>query len=246
MPEKIDLFDGVEIEEITIEGQTVGFPMRFYNQTCISANFPAPTNKLKEILPSKNLNPIEVMPGTGIVSFMAFEHKKADNITPYNEFGTFIPVVYQKDGKDQAYPGLYSLSMPVNTEIARYGGVRIYGYSKIVAEVNFIDMGDMLGCNVWHDGKDVITLKVKKLETQKQTSEIYHITLKDETLIRTQVRFQGLIGASRDPDGATYELGNHELSRMIRSTGVGEKPLEYSYMPKLKSLLYKPGQFLEK
>ncbi len=240
MVEKSDFFKDVKIEEVEVSGELVRFPVRYYDQMRISANFPAPIQNVRKLIPSDKLKPVETKPGKTVVVLIAFEYKHLDNIAPYNEFGVFVPVLYKKSDEDQGMLGSYCLHLPVTTERARYGGVAIYGYPKFVADITFEDLGDRVRCRVWADGKYIITLDVKKVETATKTSETYSFTVKDGKILRTLVQTYGLVGTSSIRGGASYILGDHPISTELRSLKIGKTALQYSYMPKLQSLLHKP------
>ena len=59
----------------------------------------------------------------------------------------------------------YVWQLPVTTERARIGGVEMYGYPKFLADIVFVDEGNMLACTLSEGGKDILTLKGRKLKT---------------------------------------------------------------------------------
>ena len=93
--------------------------------------------KATDMLLSKRLEPIEISPGVGLLSIIAFEYKAIQGLKPYNEFGTFIPVNYRRGDGTLSDPGVYCLHLPVTTEMARWGGVAVYGFPKIAADIEF-------------------------------------------------------------------------------------------------------------
>jgi hypothetical protein len=241
---KSKLFSGVKFEEVAIGGSSIRFPIRYIDQSRISATFTASTEKVREKLPTRKLKPVEVKPGTTTLTVMAMQYRRIDGLAPYNEMGTFAPVVYEAGDEVPGKQGIYCFHMPVTTERARYGGVAGYGFPKFIADIVFSDLGDALSCMLWADGKDILTLSVKKIETKEVTRDSYIFTRKGKQLVYTLSQQTSLIGASREAGGASLKLGDHRVAKDIRDMEIGQTPLEYSYMPKMQSLLHKPGERL--
>jgi hypothetical protein len=61
-------FSEATIEEVALStGMRIGLPVRYYDWSWISALFPAPVAKVLRLLPSNELKPILLMPGTTMV-----------------------------------------------------------------------------------------------------------------------------------------------------------------------------------
>jgi hypothetical protein len=237
-------FTGVKVEEIEVSGVRVRFPIRYFDSSMIAASFPAPAAKVQEVLPSDKLKPVQVMPGTAAVALAAMEYRHIDGLAPYNEFGVMLPVVYQTADNIPGLPGLYVLHLPVTTEEARWGGVEIYGYPKFIAEISFEDAGEMRRCRIRAEGKDIITLEVKKPVSQPQSWELYTYTVKDGQLLRTLIQQQGQIGTSDVRGGASYTLGDHTIAEELRALGMDKTSVLHQYAPQSQSMLHLSGERL--
>ncbi|MCX6654267.1 MAG: acetoacetate decarboxylase family protein, partial [Candidatus Bathyarchaeota archaeon] len=165
-------------------------------------------------------------------------------LKPYNEFGTFIPVNYRRMDGTLGDPGVYCLHLPVTTERARWGGVAIYGFPKIVADIEFIHNKDATSCSVWHNGMTIVELTVKKAEPKMVTSRSFCYTYKEGKILKTLVETEGLVGTSQSKGGAKIELGTHMISDELRKLNLGEEAVQYQYIPQMYSLLHKPSERL--
>lgn len=116
-------------------------PVYYYDNSSLTVIHTASTARVRPYLPDPRMHPLEVAPGRCLVAFTAFEYRKTD-IDPYNEFSIAILINFDKT----VIPGLsvlrqllsnafhaYVWHLPVTTEIARYGGVELYGYPRRVA-----------------------------------------------------------------------------------------------------------------
>jgi len=237
-------FAGIKTEEIEISGVRITFPIRYFDSSTIAASFSAPAAKVQEALPSDKLKPVQFMPGTAAIALAAMEYRHIDSLAPYNEFGIMVPVVYQTADNVPGLPGLYVLHLPVTTEEARLGGVEIYGYPKFIAEISFEDADEIHRCRVRAEGKDIITLEVRKLAREPQSSEFCTYTVKDGQLLRTLVQQQGQVGASDVRGGASYTLGDHPIAEELRALGMDKTSVLHQYAPQLQSMLHLPGERL--
>ena len=235
---------GVKFEDVEFGGWKVRFPVVYSDQSRIAATYTVSLSKAKAMLPSKRLEPLEVKPGLGMLSIIAFEYKAISGLKPYNEFGTFIPVNYRKEDGSLGETGSYCLHLPVTTERARYGGVAIYGFPKIVTDIEFVHEKDATNCVVWHDGKTIAELSVRNLEPKRATRRSISYTFKDGSLLKTPVDAEGLVGASQGEDGAKLKLGTHRIADELRGLNLGAEAVEYQYIPQMYSLLHKPSERL--
>nr|MDO8134205.1 acetoacetate decarboxylase family protein [Candidatus Njordarchaeum guaymaensis] len=235
-------FEGVKYEEVDVQGRIVRFPVRYIDQTRISVTLTASTERVRKALPSVKLEPVEINKGTTTISLMAFEYREIDSLSPYNEFGTFVPVLCKAKPDDSGLPGVFCFHLPVTTERARFGGVEIYGFPKFVAEITFKDLGDSLSCHVWHDGKDIATIRVRKIEAATRKWVDYCYTVRNGRILRTFLQAHGLVGTSNLEGGASIELGSHPVAEELRQLEIGQSPIQYSYMPKVQSLLHRPSE----
>ena len=232
------------MEEVEVSGIRVKFPICYFDSSRISASFPAPIVKVQKALPSKQLKPVQIKPGTTAISFSAYEHRQVEGYERYNEFGISVPVLYKTADREQGLPGIYVFHMPVTTEETRRDGVEWYGFTKFIADIGFEDVGEMRRCRVGAGGKDIITLDVKKMDTEPISLDFHVYTVKDGQLMRTLVQTYGQAGTSSLTGGASYILGDHIIAEELRNLEMGETALEYSFTLQMQMMLHKPGERL--
>ncbi|MHA2303358.1 MAG: acetoacetate decarboxylase family protein [Candidatus Thorarchaeota archaeon] len=237
---ELEFFTDIQFEDIVVSGRTFRSPFLYYDFSRITATFPAPIPKIQKTLPSEKLAPVEIRPNTTLVTFVAYEYRGMEGIQPYNEFGVIIPTTH----KERNLPGSYVTHLPVTTEEARWGGVEIYGFPKFIADISFEDRENVCKSRVSLDGKDIISLEVRKTETHLESSEVYTYTVLEGKIVRTYVQIQGFVSTGNDERGATVHLGDHTIANEIKAFGFDEVPISYSYSPRMQSLLHKPGELL--
>ncbi|UCG84658.1 MAG: acetoacetate decarboxylase family protein [Dehalococcoidia bacterium] len=240
-----DFFDGIEFEDVEIGGASLRFPVRYYDHSILVAGFGAPTPTVQKELPSDKLKPVELAPGTAAVALIAWEYGRIDGLAPYNEFMVLVSAMYESADGPSGLHGYYALQALVTTEEALIRGLDVYGYRRLVAEIGFEDAGEMHCCQVRSEGKDIISLEVKKLPADPQSWDMYFFTEKDGRLLRSLIKGQGEQGISGDEGGASYTLGDHPIADELRSLDMGSTPALYRYTPRWQSLAFPPGERLE-
>lgn len=238
-----NFFAQFKFEELEpVPGWRAEFPIRYFDWSMIAASFPVPIAKVQEVLPSPKLKPVRLQPDTTTVILMAMEYRRFAPGYSYNEFAIGIPVLYEPLETAIKLPGTYIHHMPVTEERARWGGVVMAGFPKFLAEIQFEDRGEIHRCHVRAEGKDLITLGVKKLVPQSQTWVEYTFTVKEGQLMSTRITIQGQRGLTNARGGASYILGDHPIAEELRALEVGETSMGHEYDPKLQSVLPLPEE----
>ena len=168
-----DLFKGVDQEEIDLHGKKGKLPVFYYDNTSFTAFFTASTGKVRAFLPHPEMRPIELFPGRCLIAFMAFEYRKSD-LGPYNEFCVGVGITFRKGQIPLATIisqllrrslSAYIWHLPVTTEMARIGGVDLYGYPKFIADIDFHREPGRIRCDLSEQGKKILSLSGKTLST---------------------------------------------------------------------------------
>jgi len=254
------LFAEVEIKETILStGVRIGLPVRYYDWSWMNAIFPAPAAKVQLLLPSKKLKPLLLMPGTAMVALTAMEYRQIADVAPYNEFSIGVPVQYEPAVNVPGLPmlfnpllsprryrrfGVYIHHLPVTTKEAYDFGVEIWGYPKFVADISFEDAGDLRRCRLRAEGKNILTLEMKKLITRDRPMSLYSYTVKNGQLLRTLIQTQGQYCVTRFPGGASYNLGDHPIAKELNAIGMGKTAVGRFYAPKVQSLLHPASERL--
>jgi hypothetical protein len=253
-------FTEVEIKETMLSnGVRIGLPVRYYDWSWINALFPAPAAKVQRLLPSSKLKPLLLIPGTAIVALTAMEYRQIADVAPYNEFSIGVPVQCEPVVNIPGLPllfnplispqwykkfGVYIHHLPVTTKEAYDFGVEIWGYPKLVAEINFEDTDQTRRCRLRAEGKDIVTLEVKKLPTKDRPVNLYTYTVKNGQLLKTLIQTQGRYGIARFPGGASYTLGDHPIAEELKALRMGEMAVGRFYAPQVQSMLHSASERL--
>lgn len=235
--------------EFEWKGDKFKLPVFYYDNTSITAIYTAATEKAKKLLPHPDMRPIELYPGRCLIAFTAFEYRKTD-IDPYNEFS----IAFLVSMKFPQIPALtagyqmlrrqftaYVWKLPVTTEIARMGGVELYGYPKFLADIVFTRTPATIECKLVEKGEHILTVKGKVLPTSagKLTKYTTYSILDNIPLAANVVTNPIQFVESRDKNAASLELGGtHPICTALREIDLSPMPLVYQYAPETEAILF--------
>ena len=251
-----DLFKNIARWEFDWHGQSGKLPVFYFDNMSITAIYTADTAKVRACLPSPLLKPLEQYPGRAMVAFTAFEYRDTD-IGPYNEFSIAFLVTAKKHaffGASVAWQMIrrrftaYVWQLPVTTEIARVGGVDLYGYPKFIADIGFERKDNWVHCEVKHEGAKILSLSGGVLPTSPgKRIRLVTYSFRDGIPIVTNVVQDPLEFAQSAKSGAArLEIGDgHPIADQLRQMGLSEQPVLYQFSPKFEAILFAGRNLLD-
>ncbi|MDY6794004.1 MAG: acetoacetate decarboxylase family protein [Actinomycetota bacterium] len=240
-------FEGIEPEEVEITDGTCQVPILYHDIFAIAGVFVAPTLALRELLPTSKLVPVELLPGKGLLGFMAADYRET-SIGPYREFIVMIPARYRPRLNTPLLPALrmsFSLSfetfiwqLPLTSDVGLHAGIDIWGFPKFLADIDFSEDEKTVSCSLAENGEHILTLEVQKTPAKLMTYFDYTIfSVKDRELLQTHVNgISDALGRNVMPGKAGLVLGEHPISRQIREVAPGKSVLTL-YIPKGQLIL---------
>jgi hypothetical protein len=244
-----ELFRGVMQWEFTWQGRQAKLPVFYYDNTSLTAIFTASSAAVKKLLPHPDMRLAELYPGKCLAAFTAFEYRKTD-IDPYNEFSISFPISFGAPAIPGATIGwqmlnrrftAYVWQLPVTTEIARIGGVDLYGYPKFLADIVFRREPEWIECKLSEKGQEILTLRGKVLRTLPgKTLRYCTYSMKDGIPLVANVATNPLEFAQTNArDAATLTLGDaHPIATALKGIGLNPLPMMYQYSPLNESILF--------
>jgi len=244
-----EIFKGIKQWDFEHAGRKFRLPVFYYDNTSITAIYTASTNKVKKLLPYPSMNPIEMFPGRCMVAFTAFEYRKTD-IDPYNEFSIAFLIAFDR----VQVPGLTALwqmarrcftayvwKLPVTTEIARFGGVELYGYPKFLADITFERSSGWIGCRLSEKGENILNLKGKVLPTARgKITRFVTYSITEGIPVTANVVVDPVkFAQSRDGQSAILELGaKHPIASVLKEIQLSAGPVMYQFSPVTEAVLF--------
>lgn len=230
-------------------GQTIEFPVLYYDLRFVTSIFTASTGRLKKLLPHPSFKPIEMWPGRAMLAITAFEYHDT-SIGPYNEIAITIPVKFPPGF---VFPGLAAISMmrknvfpvyihhlPVTTEIALKAGIHFWNYPKFLADIAFQDEGENLNVTLKENGGLILKMSAKKLPAQQSAAIKFHTySIKEGVVMHALVDGRApRLGAVMMGNVARLELGEHRISKELADLGLGKIARSGQYAEGVMTKLY--------
>ncbi|GGO58454.1 hypothetical protein SAMN05444398_112130 [Roseovarius pacificus] len=229
-------------------------PNFYYRTSNVQALMLAPMKKLRAILP-RELEPLRVLPGYGLVALTFFSYALCDN-DPYNEVSVAV-VVRRPDARGPHSLELldslkrksfhaHVLALPVDTEIARVRGVYGYQLPKWLTKIELdISSGGVSAHIATTDGRPDVSLtapvpKLRRIPSQSSLSTNTSIGLVDGKWLQTQFVSNPLeLAQTTFPKGVELAFADGPISQLLRGLGVG-KILRLDVVKDAQMVLYLP------
>lgn len=251
-----ELFEGVTQGELTLQGHPLKVPIFYRDASAVTAIFPAHAGKLQRLLPRDELRVAPLAPGVGAVGVTFFDYRDTD-IGPYLEMGVAIPVVYGQRPVPLATVArqmrtgtlhAWVQQLPVTTEIARVGGVDLYGYPKILADIDFETRDDRFHTELRVEGRRVLALDggVPEGELSDVPQRYVTYAMRDGRLVEGQVlMYAESLSRTYRARGVGLELDtSHAIGRELDDVLLARWPMHLEHVSRFRSILHAPN-FLE-
>lgn len=223
-----DFFKDTPKKILDAKGQKIEFPVLYYDFRFVNCIFTIKLEQLKRVLPHPQFKPIQIWPGTGMISICAFEYRDT-SIGPYNEVSIAVPINFPPAsflGKHSAFSSMrkmvfpvYIHQLPVTTDIAKEGGVYFFNYPKFLAEIDFRERDDFYEVTLKEDNELILKLLAKKLPLKRSESFEFHtFSLRERKIMHTLVEvFAPKFGKKTLGKWGELELGSHRISEELKS-----------------------------
>lgn len=241
--------------EVTHNSATFELPILYFRDDLFLLFFTANAEKVKALMPSKNLHPVRLYGNKALVGIAAFNYIDT-TIGPYGEVGVVLPAVYGSSPpsaiipalRESKFPGFGTLVMhlPVTKTEARDAGRGQWGYTKFVGDMTFTNTPEFHQCDLSEKGESILSMRVVKRGFYKKDNKpIVTYSVKDGNLVKTVIPQKGRMRMCFYTKGSFLKLGDHPVSKTIADLEFSEKPLLSRYYVE-RSAILPAGEIIEK
>ncbi|MCU1648515.1 MAG: hypothetical protein JWN03_8790 [Nocardia sp.] len=205
------------VEAHTVLGEQVRMPVEIRHADASSALFLVEAGQARALLAPAGLEPITVL-GRAVLS-LAFVRYVDGDLGPYHEFA-FSLMARQPGHKGST--GAYIHWLPVNQSFTCEAGQSIWGFPKLMADIDIAPIRGGHSCEVRVDGQLVIALRVADglpMPGGAGGASIDAYTFRNGSLRRTPWLMKPSRVRGR-PGGVRVELGDHPVSDQLRALGL--------------------------
>lgn len=210
------------VEAHAVLGEQVSMPVEIRSANTSSALFPVDARAARLLLAATGLEPITVL-GRAICN-LAFVRYIDGDLGPYHEFA--FSIMARQPGQ-KGSTGAYIHWLPVNQSFTCAAGQEIWGFPKLMADIDITPTRGGHRCEVAVEGRKVLALSVSDgvpAPSGAGGASIDAYTYRDGVLRRTPW-VMNPAGVRMRPGGARLELGDHPVADELRSLGLPRKAL---------------------
>jgi hypothetical protein len=229
-----------------IQGRMIALPVYVREADSWAAQFLVSAKKAQAIVDPTGLEVAQPLPGRAIVN-IAFVNYIDSDLDTYNELAVAFLVrpdsAVRGSARDKMREfvrgeiGVYIHELPVTQTFTLEAGRRIWGYPKILADIDITEEHGRVRCKLDHEGAHVLTLSLKEggpiklpqreLPTYSNLDGVLRRTLWDQ-----QAETRARLG------GAKLELGSHPIADELRTLGLPKRALMTSTMRGMKATFF--------
>lgn len=211
-------------EAHSVLGEQVRMPVEIRHADACSALYFADARAAGTLLSGTGLEPLTLL-GRAVVS-LAFVRYVDGDLGPYHEFA--FSLMAKQPGR-KGSTGAYIHWLPVNQSFTCEAGQSIWGFPKLMADIDITPVRGGHRCEVREDGKLVLALRISNgipMPGGAGGASIDAYTHRNGILRRTPWVMNPARVSGR-PGGAHIELGDHPVADRLRTLGL-PKPALFS------------------
>lgn len=225
----------------------VELPIRYDESSMMAAVYAARAARLRELTPEA-LRVVELGGQRAPVALICFDYRVTD-IGPYGEVGVAWPVVRAGSVAppllplllEQRWPGLgwWVHRLPVTTAIANQAGRELWGYPKIVADIDYRWDGARRLCTLREGDQDIFQLAIDtRMPARPMAAHLTTYSVLGSELLTTRIEVDAVGMRRRWRAGAELALGPHPIGRELDALGLDtSRAIEVRWFPVWRAVL---------
>ena len=232
------------VGQVDFLGKKIDMPFKYSDASAVMAFFPISYKKANDMIGNDRLKPVSILRGRSVVGITIFEYRECP-VGPFCEFTISIPIVHDSKIRIPIFPLLFSpmfenfgfhvIMLGANSDIAREHIEKIFGYptyNKNI-DIHIKEQGEYLFANINDNNKNIISLKEKIPKKYKPTKKRFNTYYsKNNNIFRVKLDTVVFLGRSKYRNGHSLDIGNHEISKILKHLNIENNCLELMHYKK--------------
>jgi hypothetical protein len=220
-----------------ITGLDVSFDIKYNDWSFYLVELKADYQRVKELLAKRLLVPKEIDHSETRLQIVACQMRSVQISGPYNEVAIQVPVESLDDSPSDKFAHLY---LPVSTEAARWPGVDIYGFPKLVANIDFTKEENQVVCQLAENEVPILEFRMDdKVGTKEKTRWGYYGNRK-QRIVMTAFDLEGLILEEETKENVKFILGKHPIAETLKGLLLSNEVVRTMIGHEVTGILRKP------
>lgn len=226
-----------------VQGRTVTLPVVVRDASSGSATYLVAAAAARRLLPGSEIDVVQPLPGRALLSLSCIDYRDND-LGDYNEISVAFFVRERGAGVSIPYLGpvidlfrarlpTYIHRLPVNQSFTCEAGCLIWGFPKVVHDIDIAYEGERAVCTWEADGRRVFTFSLPRRGARTLAdSPLATYSYIDGALHRTGF-VSGAEGLGFRLGGAELDLGDHPIAGELRTLGLPKRALLSVWMERM-------------
>jgi hypothetical protein len=239
--------------EFEIQGRTVRLPVEVRSASTGNATYLIDAHAARGLLPADELDVVELLPGRALLSIGCIDYRDND-LGDYDEISIALFVRERRAPRGLPILGpvmdvvrgnvaTWIHRLPVNQSFTCEAGCRIWGFPKVVHDIDIRAEGERAVCDWSADGRPVFRFSVPRGGKQVLPDRTLVTYTRIEGVLHRTAFTSGAVGAGFRMGGAELELGTHPIADELRALGLPRRALMTAWMERMHGRFEAPEKW---
>lgn len=237
---------------VDVMGEKIDVPVKYSDANAFMVFVPISYEAAKAHINNERLKPVSIFKKRALLGVTIFNYTDCQ-VGPYRELALSIPVLLDTSFPLPVLPllfdslysgyGFYTISLAMNTKIARVHSEKIFGYPTYTENINIEikNENDLVSIFVSEAQQQILSFSMSVPKSYRFTKKKYKtFFFTNNDLLKVTLNasaYEAGLGAGKL---SLLKLGDHPLSKLITSLAPANKPLQGIYYKKAFEILEKP------
>jgi hypothetical protein len=215
---------GIIKKRILFDGIPIDIPVVYEETNALLAVFPARYDEILKMVGRKNVKPVSICPGVGLLGITIFDYTKSP-VGQYQECAISVPVKIEGGGRTEY--GFFAKKLMMDTDLSRRHAEFIFGYSTHPSLVS-TDFSERQGfLRMSDEDGEILSARVRKIKKKRIDKQYITFLEGKEGIRRVPMDVKGLMGQRFILGTGKYSFNREHpmVKEYVAKSILSERPL---------------------